>query len=159
MAEAAGGRTSCLLILEVGEGVEEGHQGATGAGLQGEVVPWTGCPWAVGAGLRRRPAAGAAATEGGWRCRGWTWWWCSVARVAAYWWPCCWLEGEVEPAVAMVAGVQKGEEVAGYLEGEGEVASCSLVEAADPSGVHEVLDPGPWVEEGAASRGEACRWG
>lgn len=159
MAEAAVGRTSCLLIQEVGEGVEEGHLGATGAGLQGEVVPWTGCPWAVEAGPQRLQAVGAAAMEGGWRCQGWTWWWCSVARVEANWWPCCWLEGEVELVVAMVAGVQKGEEVAGYWEGEVEVASCPLVEGADPLGVREVLDPGPWGEEGAASRGEAYHWG
>lgn len=61
-------------------------------------------------------------------------WSYSVARVVAYWLPCCWLEVEVEPAVAMVAGVQKGEEAAGCWGEEVEVASCPLEEAADLQG-------------------------
>lgn len=87
------------------------------------------------------------------------WWWYSVAMAVVCWLPCCWLAAEVEPAVAMVAGVQKGEVVADCW-GEGvEVASCPLEVAADPWDVREVLDPGPWGEEGAASRGEAGHWG
>lgn len=73
--------------------------------------------------------------------------------------PCCWLEGEEEPAVAMVAGDQKGEEVVGCLGEEVEVASYPLEVAVNPLGVHEVQVPGPWEEEGAASREEAGRWG
>lgn len=45
--------------------------------------------------------------------------------------PCCWLEGEVEPAVAKVAEDLKGEEVAGCLGEEVEVASYPLEVAAD----------------------------
>lgn len=45
--------------------------------------------------------------------------------------PCCWLEGEEELAVAMVAGVQKGEEEAGCWGEEVAVASCPLEVAAD----------------------------
>lgn len=44
--------------------------------------------------------------------------------------PCYWSEVEVEPAVAMVAGVLKGEEVAGCSVVE-EAASCLLEEASD----------------------------
>lgn len=153
------GRTSCQLSLEVVEGEEEGLLGAMGAGPLGEEAPWMGCPLVVGAGLQKLQAAGAAAMEAGCQCQGWMWWWYSVARVAAYWLPCCSLEGEVEPAVAMVAGVQKGGEAAGCWGEEVEVASCPLEVAAGPWGVHEVLDPGPWEEEGAASRGEAGHWG
>lgn len=55
----------------------------------------------------------------------------SVARAVVCWLPCCWLEGEVEPAAAMVAGVQKGVVVADCW-GEGvEVASCPSEVAAD----------------------------
>ena len=54
-----------------------------------------------------------------------------------YWLPCCWLEGEVELAVAMVAEVQKGEEVAGCWGEEVEVASCPLEVAADLQGNQE----------------------
>ena len=58
----------------------------------------------------------------------------SVARAVVCWLPCCWLAAEVEPAVAMVAGVQKGEVVADCW-GEGvEVASCPLEVAADLQG-------------------------
>lgn len=73
--------------------------------------------------------------------------------------PCCWLEGEVEPAVAKVAEDLKEEEVAGCLGEEVEVASYPLEVAADPLGVHAVQVPGPWEEEGAASRVEASHWG
>lgn len=55
----------------------------------------------------------------------------SVAMVAVYWLPCCWWEGVVEPAVAMVEGVQREEEVAGCWGEEVEAASCSLAVAAD----------------------------
>lgn len=151
--------TSCLLSLEVVEGEEEGLQGAMGAGHQGEAVPWREFPWVEGAGHRRLQAAGAAARGAGCQCQGWMWWWCSVAMAMVYWLPYCWLEEEVEPAVAMVAGVQKEEEGVGYWGEEGEVASCPLEEAVVPWDVHEVLVPGPWEEEGAASRGEACHWG
>lgn len=51
-----------------------------------------------------------------------------------YWLPCYWLEGEAEPAVAMEAEVQKGEEAAGCLGEEGEAASCPLEVAADLQG-------------------------
>lgn len=47
----------------------------------------------------------------------------SVAMAAVYWLPCCWLEGEVEPVVAMVAEDQKGEVVAGCWEEGVEAAS------------------------------------
>lgn len=58
----------------------------------------------------------------------------SVARAVVCWLPCCWLEEEVEPAAAMVAGAQKGEVVADCW-GEGvEVASCPLEAAADLQG-------------------------
>lgn len=58
----------------------------------------------------------------------------SVAMAAAYWLPCCWLEGGVEPAVAMVAEDQKGEVAAGCWEEGVEVASYSLEEATDLQG-------------------------
>lgn len=63
-----------------------------------------------------------------------------------YWLPCCWLVGEAEPAVAMVAGVQKEEEGAGCWGEEGVVASCPLEEAADLRGGakdknHFLFDP------------------
>lgn len=45
--------------------------------------------------------------------------------------PCCWLEEEVEPAVAKVAEDLKGEAVAGCLGEEVEVASYPLEVAAD----------------------------
>lgn len=151
-----GGRTSFQLSLEAVVGEEEGPPGATGAGRLGEAAPWRGFLWVGGAGLRRLLAAGAAAMEAGCRCQGWTWWWYSVARVAAYLLPCCSLEGEVEPAVAMVAEVQKEGEVAGCWGEEVGVASCPLEVAADP---WDVRDPGPWEAGEAASRGEACRWG
>lgn len=61
-------------------------------------------------------------------------WSYSVARAAVYWLPCCWLEGEVEPAVAMVAEVQRGEEAAGCWGEEVEAASCPLEVAADLQG-------------------------
>lgn len=57
-----------------------------------------------------------------------------VATAVAYWLPCCWLEGEVEPAVAMVAGDLKGAVVAGCSGEEVEVASYPLVVAADLQG-------------------------
>lgn len=66
-------------------------------------------------------------------------WSYSVARAAAYWLPCCWSEGEVGPAVAMVAGVQKGEEAAGCWGEEVAVASCPLEVAADLQG-HQKSD-------------------
>lgn len=50
---------------------------------------------------------------------------------AVYWLPCYWLEGEVEPAVATEAEVQKGEEAAGCSGEEGEAASCPLEVAAN----------------------------
>ena len=55
----------------------------------------------------------------------------SVARAAVYWLPCCWLEGEVEPAVATVAADQKAGEVAGCSGEEVEGASYPLEEGAD----------------------------
>lgn len=55
----------------------------------------------------------------------------SVAREAASWSPCCWLEGGAEPAAAMVAWVRRGVVGAGCWAEAGEGASCSWVEAAD----------------------------
>lgn len=57
-------------------------------------------------------------------------------------WPYCWLEGVGGPAVAMAAVGLKVAGVAGCWEGEEGVASCPLVEAADPCGVR-VVHPGP----------------
>lgn len=65
----------------------------------------------------------------------------------------------MELAVAMVAKGQKVEEAAGCWGEVVEAASYPLEAAGDPWGVHEVLEPGPWEEEGAASRGEEGRWG
>ena len=53
-------------------------------------------------------------------------WHYSVAKAVVYWLPYYWLEGEVEPAVAKVVEVQRGEEVAGCWEGEVEAASYPL---------------------------------
>lgn len=111
----------------------------------------------------------------------------SVATAAEYWLPYCWLEGEAVPAVAMVAGAQKGEVVADCWGEEVEGASYPLEVVEDlqgnqnsnkknfslsikslyrnvtnphyPCGVREVLGPGSWAEGEVASRGEADHWG
>lgn len=62
------------------------------------------------------------------------------------------------PAVAMVAGDQKGEEAAGCWGEEVGAASYPLEVVVDPLGVREVQVPGPWEVVGAASKEEADHW-
>lgn len=150
--------TSCQWNQGVEEEAEGGHLGGAGAALQAGAEPWTECPSVGGVVPRMQRAVEAAAKGAGCRCPDWTWWPCSVAMAALCWLPCCWLEGEAGLAVAMAAGAQQAEVVAGCSEEAGEVASCPSGEEADPWGVREVLVPGPLEGVGAASRVGACRW-
>lgn len=65
----------------------------------------------------------------------------SVAMAVVHWWPCCWLEEEAGPAVAMAAGGQRGAVVAGCWGEEEVVASCPWEEATDLQGKNQSVTP------------------